>query len=65
MIVIEVVERLPIINPPRPGVTIIGLYAHGGITRCHDYLMSDGSIATLYDHETKHYRAPALEGVAQ
>lgn len=41
----------PAVPKPRPGVTIVGLWAHGGITCIHDYLMSDGSIATMRDDE--------------
>jgi hypothetical protein len=46
----------PAVFPPRNGATVVGLWAHGGITRIHGYLMSDGSIATMRDDEADRYR---------
>lgn len=43
-----------------PGATIVGLWAWGGQSRCHDYLMDDGTIATLFDREADLYRKPPV-----
>ena len=37
--------------------TIVKVNAWGGMSHVHDFLLSDGSVKTMYDHEADKYRA--------